>query len=302
MKKNIAFFFFLITICSCTEEDQDKQESLNHKLVRFTINRTTEAPVESQEGTAFGIYMTQRTGIDIESVLAPSGNTFDNEKFILSGNSLNPEKKIYYPEGGVQSFDVYAYTPYSTEGLHENTLLPFTVQSTQTNIMESDLLWTSLKKVIPNAPSKFIFSHVLSKIKIILTAGQDVTLTSPTAIINNTLPETLFNMQTGTVGMATGVTIAIQSQRISSTSTTAIFEAIIVPQTISKLDKFLMFVDGDKTYYYDLEEAQEFKAGIVYTYHFTANKNGKLDILLTGNVGEWTEDGTFDDNLTPNKR
>lgn len=299
MKNSIIFFSLsLIAFYSCTGEEQDKQESLNHKLVRFTINRATESSTGIQEDTAFGIYMVQRTNVETEGTLIPSGNAFDNKKFILHSEALSPEEKIYYPEG-IQSFDVYAYTPYSTEGLHQNTLLPFTVQSIQTDITDSDLLWASLKKITPNTPSKFIFNHLLSKIKIVLASGPDVTLTSPTALINNALLETSLDMQAGTVGVATGTTSTIQAQKISSTDTTAIFEAIIVPQTISKLDKFLTFVNGDKSYSYDLAESKEFKTGTIYTYHFMANNNGKLDIVLTGNVGEWTPDGTWEGNLTP---
>lgn len=296
MKSNLILFFLFFVFCSCTDDEQEEQATGSVKFTAETENALFKG---LQEGATTGIYVVGRTGADVEGTLLAAGNVFDNQKFIFSGKILTPESKIYYPEN-VPAFDIYAYAPYSEAGLNDAIQLPFTVESSQANPAASDLLWAVNNGIKPaSGAANLSFKHVLSKIEINLKAGTGVTLDVLSVQVGNSLPSTLLDMKTGKPGPASGTAKAILAKSVLPMVDAATFEAIIIPQTINVLSKFLTVVNGDKTYYYDLEAAKEFKTGTVYKYNITINQND-LEITLSGDVTDWLPGDTTDANLTKN--
>lgn len=293
--KNYFILFLLIVFCACTQDE--KEEQLIGSAIQLTANAATGSFTGIRSGTACGVYVVSRAVAGVEGTLMATGNAYDNQKFNFVDQSLTPESVLYYPQN-VPAFDLYAYAPYSATGMNENLQVPFTVQSVQTDVAASDLLWSVRKGIKPTKSSNAMsFKHVLSKIEINITAGTDVTLASPTVIVANSKPTTLLDMKTGIPGSATGAVVSIQAQAISSTTTTVTFEAIVIPQTINSLDKFLTITNNGKTFYYNLPSSKEFKKGSLYKYNMTLNGD-ELEITLSGDVEEWISGGSTNADLT----
>lgn len=252
------------------------------------MTRTFEAEYASfSPEDMLGLYVVSRPETSVPGTLKPTGNTFDNLKLRLDGETMRPLVPVFYP-AGIGRVDLYAYGPYVPEGLAEGNLLSFSVkreQSTPEALRQSDLLWGRLLEVetAQRTPPRVIFDHQLSKVVISLKAGVGITLHSPVVLVEGTKPSVQLNLADGELGEATGTVTPLTLLRSVGEN---VYQAIVIPQTVSMSNRLFTITNDGKTYHYVLKADRQFQKGSVYTYDITIHADG-LEVELSGIINDW---------------
>lgn len=263
----------------------------NNKVEEVAFNgmtRTFEAEYASfSPEDMLGLYVVNRPEASVPGTLKPTGNTFDNLKLRLDGETMKPLSPAFYP-AGIGRVDLYAYGPYVSEGLAEGNLLSFSVkreQSTPEALRQSDLLWGRLLEVetAQRTPPRVVFDHQLSKVMISLKAGVGITLHSPVVLIEGTKPSVQLNLADGELGEATGTVTPLTLLRSVGEN---VYQAIVIPQTVSMSNRLFTITNDGKTYHYVLKADRPFQKGSVYTYDITIHADG-LEVELSGIINDW---------------
>ncbi len=242
--------------------------------------------------------------ISDNGTLANSGNFVNNTPFTYNNGEINaPEGGEVYWESSDTSLDIYAYYPYNST-ITSVTEYPFAVeymQNTKEGFYNSDFIYASALDIAPQKTAVDLkFKHALTKINIILTAGNGVT--EEELIAKEKEIQLLDLITRGSIDLSTGI-----ATPGNSTSTiypynetgTLKYSAIVFPQE-RPYDNALVVdlkMDG-KTYKYNTSVSYE--AGTEYTYTFEIEDN-ELS-LTSSDIEKWIEgevfQGEFEEILT----
>ena len=216
-----------------------------------------------------------------------------------AGNLANTQ---YWPQdgNGLHIFGVYPLAAATTAAAYNATGVTFTVAANQTsdaNYKASDLMTGKPTANNPVARQStagdMTFTHLLTKVDVNLSAGEGFTSTEMDAAVVSILGTkltTTFDVQSTTVGAASGTAADIVAGTGTATS------AIIVPQAIAANTSFLKVTVGGGDYIYKLPAATTFAAQTKYVFNITVNKTGL--VLTTTQITAWADGGEADGNAT----
>ena len=296
--KKLLFFAavasVMLTACSSENEEAKVTDSSPLRLSTQNITGLTRAGqsvqlaafdnnesvsiflVESVSGTA------TLSGENITSYTQPLAYTTG------ASGALNPPTPQYWPQDGNGLF-VYGVYPVGSATAYNATGVSFTVaadQSADADYMASDLMTGAASNPVARTTSAvpMTFTHLLTKIDVNLITGTGFTdgdLNSAVVSILGTLPTTTFDVQSTTVGGASGTATDITAGTGTATS------AIIVPQTVTNGNNLIQVAIGGGNYYYKLTADVTFAAQTKYTYNLTVNKAGL--VLTATTITPWTD-------------
>lgn len=204
----------------------------------------------------------------------------------------------YWPTDGhgLHIWGVYPLAAATAAGAYGAEDVSFTVaadQSADADYMASDLMTGAASNPVARTTSAvpMTFTHLLTKIDVNLITGSGFTdgdLNSAVVSILGTLPTTTFDVQSTTVGGASGTATDITAGTGTTTS------AIIVPQSLTSGASFIQVAVGGGSYIYKLGAATTFDAKKCYTYNITVNKTGL--VLTSTTITDWLEGGSTSGN------
>lgn len=299
--KKLLFFAavasVMLTACSSGNEEAKVDDSSPLRLSTQNITGLTRAG-QSVQLTAFD----NNESVSIFLVESVSGTATLSGENITSytqplayttgaSGALNPPTPQYWPQDGNGLF-VYGVYPVGSATAYNATGVSFTVaadQSADADYMASDLMTGAASNPVARTTSAvpMTFTHLLTKIDVNLITGSGFTdgdLNSAVVSILGTLPTTTFDVQSTTVGGASGTATDITAGTGTTTS------AIIVPQSLTSGASFIQVAVGGGSYIYKLGAATTFDAKKCYTYNITVNKTGL--VLTSTTITDWLEGGS----------
>jgi hypothetical protein len=202
--------------------------------------------------------------------------------------------------------------PLPTTGIRHTVM---SNQTTPENYYKSDLLYAVVKNQAPISEAVVLpFKHLLSRIQVVLVAGNGVTtsdLDSATVTLLNLKRQIAFNpdkeadfssqsalagllswsnlFQTSDILMATNKVASVDEA--TAANSTAYADAIVVPQTIAKGANFIKVEYLGRTTYYRIpnganDEDLELESGKQYRFRLIANRIGS-SYEMTVTVSDW---------------
>lgn len=284
----LASLVAAIGFTACSNDDADyQQRSSTGNVISLTSSMKGMRSTSDPQTTALNTE--NKVGVFVTSGTSSITNGDNNQHSVESTGALSTSNPMTYPDGSV---NIYAYAPYQ-ESWGVNTANTFSVksdQSTDANYLASDLLYgvpASNPVSATNDPVSLNFTHMLSKINVIITkaTGSNVNLANAVVKVINTMPTTTLNPSTGAIGDADGTATEITATTITSDLTAGDADskatacAVIVPQSLAVGTQFLKITTADdKTLVGKLGTATTFESGESYN--------------ITISVGNVTEDET----------
>ena len=228
--------------------------------------------------------------------------TYSNPLAYTTGASgaLTPAADQYWPQdgNGLFIFGVYPASAVTSSTAYNATGISFSVaadQSAEAGYKASDLMTGTAANPVVRTSSAvpLTFTHLLTKIDVNLTAGEGFTqaeMNNAVVSILGTQPTTTFDVQSTTVGTATGTAAPIVA------GTGAANSAIIVPQAVAANASFIKVTVGGGDYIYKMGAATTFDGKKCYTYNITVNKTGL--VLTVTTITDWLSGGSANGNAT----
>lgn len=289
MKKNYvtaAFALLLLAGCSNDVKESDiKFAGETGAKVSFS------AVINNQEASELKTRATETSWEMGDLVGITCGSRQVNIEYEYTGgeNSLFAAKSGYAEDIwvlGSQEYDVTAYYPFTgtsgEEPLTIDVLTNSQNQATAETREQIDFLYAAGKATAQTPNVKLAFNHVMSRIKLTFTAGENVTLSDITCYLINLKTKGTFNPNTG---VTTVTEEAPDSEddiiwtKIGSAENYTI-QAILLPQTVST-DVYIQA--GMNGYYYEVHfpNLTELKPGVSYNYTIQANEYKDNPFVLT---------------------
>lgn len=265
MRYNIKYASLAVLLClftvSCSNKPDGGLQNLAieihpeiESLGRATDNSFTD-------GDRIGVYVSKFNG-STPQPLQSQGNYADrgdNVAFIYKSGVWSCSPVLYWMPGNTDKIEVYGYYPYQT-GVTDALSLSVTVAQDQSGdgqggelsaYQASDFMYAKSSTAVdygtPVADG-FVFKHKLSKVTVDLRPGDAISqeqLERATVTINGTKLNTSINLATGSLADQPSGNVESIMMRKNST----IFEAIIIPQTITNIDLIQIDIDGKKFKY-----------------------------------------------------
>lgn len=277
-----------MTAISCNSDDLLDSSNLKEIKLISNIQLTHETRGANLNEQATDIAAGQQIGVTITGAKTAHTNVAWTADGV--GQLSNTGDPIYYGNGTAV---ISAYHPYNSawDGFTTGAALDFSVATDQTGAgyKNSDLLYASTSSPSTDLAVNLTFSHILSKISVVLTASDETDLSTAVISIANTATKAVF--QNG-VATSTGEDIADIKAGVGAQAT-----AIIVPQTVASGTKIIKIAYEGNTYTFTLPTDKTFKAGNSYTYNLAFSaKNSEL-FLKNAVVNAWNNneiDGAID--------
>ena len=296
----------MLAACSSDNEEAKVAEKSAIRLSTQSLTGMTRA-AQNLQLTQFdasqnvSIFLVENVG----GTQTPSGTnvtSYTNPLAYTTGASgaLNPAAPQFWPQdgNGLFIFGVYPASAVTPSTTYNATGISFSVaadQSTDVNYKASDLMTgTAANPVVrTTAAVPMTFTHLLTKVDVNLTAGDGFTpaeMDAAVVTILGTQPTTTFDVQSTTVGTASGSAADIV------VGTGAANSAIIVPQTIVAGASFIKVTVGGGDYIYKMGADTNFDSKKCYTFNITVNKTGL--VLTVTTITDWVNGGATAGNAT----
>lgn len=301
----LASLVAAIGFTACSNDDADyQQRSSTGNVISLTSSMKGMRSTSDPQTTALNTE--NKVGVFVTSGTSSITNGDNNQHSVESTGALSTSNPMTYPDGSV---NIYAYAPYQ-ESWGVNTANTFSVksdQSTDANYLASDLLYgvpASNPVSATNDPVSLNFTHMLSKINVIITkaTGSNVNLANAVVKVINTMPTTTLNPSTGAIGDASGTVAEITASTIAADLTAgdenskATACAIIVPQELAVGTQFIKITTSDsKTLVGKLGTATEFESGESYNIAISVGNVTEEETEVTLSIGS-TSIATWNDN------
>lgn len=320
MKTNlmITMAAAVLVLAGCHKDDKEQPDNWNGEIrlasgvTAQMKSRSIETELQGNQIDAsvkVGVFINENTDID------PAPTTYtQNMMYTANGQGgLSTVSQPYFPQSG-NGVDIYAYAPHAAGyASGAKGTMSFTVQtdqSTKDAYLASDLIWgqpmklkagstTDYEPANPVARTSSVirlsFKHMLSKIVVQLIPGNGLTkedFKGATLSILQVLPAMTVTMNSGKRGTASGdktdITAATYAADAIPTDLTA--SAIVVPQTITKGEKFLKvhLATGGDLYYTLPKEASAndlvLESGKIYRYEIQVDLTS---LTVETSIDDW---------------
>lgn len=189
----------------------------------------------------------------------------------------NALKKLLLWEGSLVSASVTAAT-FPLDGSAPYPVSVSDDQSTDEKLTASDYLWYS-ERILPDVDGiSIIFYHIMSKVKIEITLGNEYAnetnpVTSVAVLNTNTKASYTPTSTPFFVNLTEPKAILACKTGYNATTRTASFEVILVPQTVDAGSFGLSILVGNNTYEWFSAGAVTFDSNKEYTLSLTAGKD-----------------------------
>lgn len=237
-------------------------------------------------------------------------NLYEDNKLTADGSgNLTGRSPMYFPQTG-NGVNIYAlHTNAAISGAFPATELTHTVAADQkittttagNGYQGSDLAFAKSTGVArAKNPVALTFTHLLSKVEVVLVTGNGSPEISKMEILNTKLEAKFTPDKTTPFAVtAAGVPAPIEIDPEVTSSVNAegnnealkkLNEAVIVPQTLAENSPFIQLTTtGGGILTYPLAASATFEAGKKYRYTVTANLTG---LTVTSEITEWGDGGT----------
>lgn len=290
MKKLVLFSLAVSLLASCSKSDSNEPdmptppqpEKIEIKISAGMDNsRATDYTFET--GDQIGLYVVNNVNGSAGQLMA-SGNHVDNMRFTYSG-AWTPDSPIYWADN-ITPADFYIYYPYTK--VSSVLAMPFEVKSNQSNVDDyksSELLVGKVSGVKPTASTIAITAkHVLSRINVVLQAGdgftpESLTAANPVVKVNGLKTKSTVNLANGIV-TPTGEAVSVYPCYDNG-----LYKALVIPQTVAEQNLITITVAGKD---YNLVKGFTFESGKSHTFTCTINKTSSG---INVNISAWETDG-----------
>ena len=308
MKRNIAYLLSLalLVATSCSNE-VDQFENSADTAIEFTASMAGGSRAADGLQTAFatgdqvGMYIVTSNG-------STTSNMADNKLFELNSSGYleaTDGTRYFYPINGYTT-KVYAYKPYSAQGIVNNTFYIKTDQTTDAGYIASDLLWGVPKNGNPVSASRepiaLDFEHRCAKLVVNLTVADGMNLEG--CELSTSSMETgmkLSSLESGTFdvpGYYYNSSVKFGKLTSAASQTHA---AVLVPQKFQAGWTFLniKFANGNNPLVMKLTSELNLEAGKVCTLSVTARRNSLVVDNMT--IMPWTASQQHDGAIVQDK-
>lgn len=289
MNKNKIIWGIALLLAGCTQEMENQPQSSE---LRINVGVNETRVTQGNEGYTFD------TNDEIGVFVSPEGQSIQtadlsyNVKNRWSGSEWVAEHSMYWTSDEVGTKDkIVGYYPYA-KTVSDPAKFVFTVssdQSTTDKMQVNDFLYGSTVgvKTTENAPVSFSLDHKMTRLTVNVKYSTQFTGTESISSFKiNALPAVSIDLNTGTLGKASGTRTAISLGKAGKVTEgyRSTYDVIIVPQSVSATDPLLtLSINGQEL---RLTLAKEFESGKHYVLNLTA---GKERLELTGiSVSDWT--------------
>ena len=262
----------LATLLAACSNDSDVFNTPDYADTPIGLN-VNVGPMALTEGS-FGLFLTTE-GTNSDSRY----NCTNREVKYESGWTIQGEPLLW--KSNEATVNYYAYLPY-TETVDDAEKYAFTVQTDQSsedNVKASDLLCTGGQTATAGTALDITFSHVLSKLNVVLTKGSELEdeLTFTSVTLSNCATTATVNLTAGTAVTATnsGQTITLYAATANEK-----YECILVPQTFNQTLKVEITDNKGIEYTFTSNKDLTFASGEQYTLNLTVGR----DKVTTGTI------------------
>lgn len=306
MKKYLFFAAAALALASCSNDENMPDNANDPVEIRLTsglqvqTRATHNLDTQLKNGEKVYVWIDDAgSGVTSPELYAK------NELTVGESGNLSGGTTMYFPSTG-NAVNIYAIhgnlTEYTTFWGEEQTHTVATDQTSgdnKTGYATSDLVYCKNGNVARTSQAVNLqFSHLLSKMEVVLVQGNGAPGISKVEILNTKLQATFTpDKENGCSVTAAGEitddtknAITIDNGTTASGNTESsltLNEAIIVPQTIAKgTQLFRITTDNGGTLYYKVPEAGvTFASSKKYRYTITANLSG---LTVTCSIYDWT--------------
>lgn len=305
MKKYLFFAAAALALASCSNDGNMPDNANDPVEIRLTsglqvqTRATHNLDTQLKNGEKVYVWVDDAgSGVTSPELYAKNELTADG-----SGN-LSGSTAMYFPSTG-NAVNIYAIhgnlTDYTTFWGTQQTHTVATDQTSgdsKTGYATSDLVYCKKDNVARTSQAVNLqFSHLLSKMEVVLVQGDGAPNISKVEILNTKLQATFTPDKTNGCSVTAAGEIADDTQNAITidNGTTAsadsesptLNEAIIVPQTIAKdTQLFRITTDNGGTLYYKVPDGGvTFASSKKYRYTITAKLTG---LTVTCTISDWT--------------
>ena len=291
MKKTKLFGWALVatmmgvsfSACSNDAEEVLAQESEIRLTSEITPSRVTSLDYQSTQ-----IIEGQQVGVTIIGAKDEHNNVAWT---VGQDGAMTTNNKAYWANSSVT---ITAYHPYDSDwtGTNEDFSV-YNDQSSESNYLNSDLLWTSQTANKASGTAELVFKHLLSKINVTLQSTDITDLSNATIYICGTGTSTSVNLNTGVTTGASSENI-IKAGITTNTQKTA--SAIVIPQTVNANKPFIRIEHNEKVYVYTLSSNTTFAPSTSYNYTLTLSKGTQVE-CVSSKITPWTDGGDINETI-----
>ncbi len=307
MKKYILFAAALTVLAACNKDDNQPEGS---SPVEIRLTSSLEAQTRATHDLDTKIAENETVYVWVDDAGTNAALYTNNALTVGSDGALSGGTAMYFPSSG-NGVDIYAIhgNLSSTSSFWNQSITHTVATDQQTSVTDaaagyavSDLVYCKSADVARTTSAVTLtFTHLLSKIEVVLKQGNGAPVVAKAEIINTQLEATFTPAKTddGITVTASGSTgeNAITIDCGVTTSTDVLNEAIIVPQTIAGGTKFIRITtdQGGELYYTIPTAGVTFEAGYKYRYTITVNLTG---LEVTSEITNWNDGGEVDSTAT----
>lgn len=302
-------------LASCGNEENEVKESWNGEI---RLSSSIEAQTRATHSLDKVLKAGESVHVWIDDSKSPNADItteslYKNKVLTVEADSkLSGGETMYFPQSG-NTVNIYAlHTNATLTGDEFPGELTHTVAQDQkvatatagAGYQGSDLVYAKIAGQARTAdPISLEFTHMLSKIEVVLVKGAGVSDITSAEILNTKLKAVFTPSKTADFSVATDDTetiadsnpIAIDCEATPQTDASddnkaILNEAIIVPQKLTATTEFIR-ING--TLIYKLPADKTFAAGKKYRYIVTANLSG---LTVTSSITDWDGSETGDNN------
>lgn len=305
MKKYLFFAAAALALASCSNDENMPDNAKDPVEIRLTsglqvqTRATHNLDTQLKSGEKVYVWVDDAgSGVTSPELYAKNELTADG-----SGN-LSGGTAMYFPSTG-NAVNIYAihgnltdYTTFWGESQTHTVATDQTSGDNKTGYATSDLVYCKNENVARTSQAVNLqFSHLLSKMEVVLVQGDGAPNISKVEILNTKLQATFTPDKTsgcsvtaaGEISGDTQNAITIDNGTTASADSESptLNEAIIVPQTIAKdTQLFRITTDNGGTLYYKVPDGGvTFGGSKKYRYTITAKLTG---LTVTCTISDWT--------------
>lgn len=286
MKKLNLFLLLLCgLVAACTTEDPaqnvDKpvEQDVEVKFKAYIQQATRATETSFEKGDAISVFAVEPSAnISLEA----SGNYADNIKYVYNGSTFEASADaIKFDDSYEEGLAYFAIYPYSYSVSSKYTFSVKNDQSSLENYTASDLC------VAYNAPTTdetvlLEFNHSLSNV-VIKFQGSNLASKNLSVELSDVYTSCDVDINSNTFKAKGSKQNVVMGEESGNT-----FHAIIVPQTVSADDTFMIVTVGGKQIALSLNQTTEFKSGRKITYEYEI-QDDKI-VAIGGYINPWNEE------------
>lgn len=306
MKKYLFFAAAALALASCSNDENMPDNANDPVEIRLTSGLQVQSRATHNLDTQLKNGEKVYVWVDDAGSSVTSPELYaKNELTVGESGNLAGSTAMYFPSTG-NAVNIYAIhgnlTEYTTFWGTQQTHTVATDQTSgedKTGYATSDLVYCKKDNVARTSQAVNLeFSHLLSKMEVVLVQGDGAPNISKVEILNTKLQATFTPDKengcsvtaAGSIADDTNNAITIDNDITASEnkkSSPTLNEAIIVPQTIAKgTQLFRITTDNGGTLYYKVPDGGVTFAGSKkYRYTITANLSG---LTVTCSISDWT--------------